>query len=653
MSKRKKKKKHKHSHPNQQNTTGTNELHKVFEIKANQNLPIEKSKGKTQNTPIEDMSFAEIIKKKRKQRKNWFIIIASTLTALISAGLIFYFVYYGNVKPFAEEKITLKIDGPQKISTGEEAEYKISYANTGDISIKNAKLIFKEPHGLIITKTEPQTETHSWDLGEIKPGQHGETLIRGTIIDAFELEQQMTATLLFTPENFNSEFSIEAHYYTALQPLKLGYTINAPSSINLGEKVTINFILENTSANWLKKIKLLLITPTDFTIQSADPATTLNNNEWLITDFEPNEKLTFKLEGHFPESLTFNSNEERKKEFKLQTYYPNADDIFFIQEEQTINLQIVDQPLVAYLIVNGSTEDKTIELGDKLMISIIYKNKGVEDIANLAVSAIINPQSPDIIDWDKINDKAFGKIEKTLTGKKITWTKQQIPKLAKLFSNEEGVIDFTLPLKTYEKLNDSRAALLGKNAIEILAQIAILNESGAATTLISSSKIYINLNTSVRLNNRAVYYYDDGTPIGTGPLPPKAGETTRFVVFWDISNTLHEIENIKVSAVLPDKVNWTNNFNVSAGEVSFNPVSRELIWKINRLPYDANNPNLTFHLEIKPTKDDVGKIIKILNNATLTAVDTVTQAPLTQTTGILTTNLDEDSFGSGQGVVIE
>ena len=651
----KKKKKKNKGHQERQPLNEPNALKKIFE--PHQEILDKKIDGKKSNKqeldkPSNDSKiFADLIEQKHRQRrKRWLIILAAVLL-LVSAGAIAFYYYIGNVKPFAEEKVTLQIDGPQKARVGEDIMYKIFYANQGDIAIKNAKLIFHEPAGFTLAASEPETTTHGWDLGNINPGQHGEVMIYGKIIDNLSAEQKLTANLMFSPENFNSDFTVEQNYYTSLEPISVSITRASPETINLEEKVTITLTLQNTLTTALEKMKLLVMTPDDFQISNTDPKAGLNANEWLIDKIEPQQILTYKLEGSFPETVIFENDDQRLKEFKVQTYYPNAQAQYFAQQEETFKLKIIEQELVTYLIINGSTEDKSVSLGEKLQFSLIYKNKGSKIYKNAVLSVIINPKQPDILDWPKIEDPEFGKSEKTDVGKKITWTKQQIPELETIAANKEGTINFSIPLKIYTDISDARIHDLGKNMLETYGQLTLSASEQNTFPSISSSKINLTLNTDCAPQTRAVYYYEDGTPIGSGPMPPQVGQATTYVVFWDITNQVHEIENIKVSATLPDKVSWTGKYTVSAGQVNFNPVTKEISWTINRLPLGAKPPTLNFNLELTPLASDAGTLMKLINNTTITATDSLTQNLITKTTNILTTNLDDDPYGVGQGVV--
>jgi len=48
------------------------------------------------------------------------------------------------------------------------------------------------------------------------------------------------------------------------------------------------------------------------------------------------------------------------------------------------------------------------------------------------------------------------------------------------------------------------------------------------------------------------YFTPEGAPLGTGPLPPKVDKRTVYRVFWKLDNSLHQLDEIKVEAILPN-----------------------------------------------------------------------------------------------------
>jgi uncharacterized repeat protein (TIGR01451 family) len=622
-------------------------LTKEVEIPEDKILSPEKQ---TKETKEDSTVLAQIIAKKKKQRRNRLLIGSIIGLSLLVIASVAGFIFFSN-NGAADEHVQLNIKGPEKVTVGQEVTYTISYSNIGDIDIKNAKLIVQEPHGFQITKTEPEVNGRSWDLADLFVGQRGKIELTGRIIDNPEVEQKLTAMLIFVPLNFNSEFTIERSFNIALMPPELGIEANLPQTITLGEKFALEITLKNENLDPIENLKLAVAYPPDFNVTYTDKAGLQGDNEWLISDFEPAAEQKMKIEGYFPEEMSIETSEDRLQDFQIEIQYPNQDQQFFTQQEKTVTTKIVDQAFVAYMIINGSSENKNVNLEDILHFSVVYQNKGDKTFNDLRVQAVINSQPDQVLDWDEINDEEFGQIEKTDQGRAITWSSLQIPELEKISPDEEGTIDFSIPIKSFDEIEDADVNQLGNNVIEAYTVLQLTDDAGTALPTIESSKITLGLNSNVTLNNQALYYFEDGTPIGSGPLPPKAGAKTSYVVFWELQNDLHELENIKIKTTLGDKVNWLDKTLISAGEIDYDEDTKELIWSLNRLPLSAEQASLTFHIELEPSRQDIGKLMILLNNTILTAQDSVTGDIITITDNVLTTNLDEDEFGMGKGVV--
>jgi len=139
--------------------------------------------------------------------------------------------------------------------------------------------------------------------------------------------------------------------------------------------------------------------------------------------------------------------------------------------------------------------------------------------------------------------------------------------------------------------------------------------------------------------------------VGSGSLPPKVGETTVYRIFWNITNSLHEITDLKLSTILPENIRWSNKYEINAGELKFDEVTREVKWTLNRMPLDVNALGVNFEITITPTAAEKGKLLTLLLGTNLTATDKSTGAVITKTGEALTSNLDGDPGAEGKGIV--
>ncbi|MBU1132278.1 hypothetical protein KKC32_03485 [Patescibacteria group bacterium] len=593
-----------------------------------------------------------IEKNRRKQRNKILLYILSFIVILTSAAAAGFF-YFSQYSGWQEDNVMLEISGPEKSKLGETFDYLIKYHNLGETEIQNARLYVQYPHGFIFESADPAEENYHWVLGNLAFNDSGEIKITGKIIDELSREQKISATLNFVPANFNSEFSRKAAFNTAIESPSIEILSNIPSTTILGQKQNITIKIKNTGTIDFTAPKIVLNAPPQLNIQSTKP-TTGEDREWILPNIEAmSEGEEIQIEAVFPADMKFENEEAREFEFPIQFQLPGAEGQYYIAKEQIFSTKIVDQAVTAHLIVNGSTENKHIEFGSNLTFSVITKNNSEETYNNIKIKAVLAGAPVDILDWQKIEDENYGKIQKTDLGKEIVWSKSQITELAKFSKGNEQMITFKLPIKSFDDLKDTTDLTdLAQTAIDAFAIIELAETPEAGIPPIQSSPIKLILDTNLDLGSKALFYYSDGTQIGSGPFPPRVDQTTKLQIFWDISNDLHELSDISVTTELPKYVQWTGSEKISAGAISFDENTRKLTWTINRLPASAKEAHANFGIEFTPTKNDLGNVVKLTGNVTLSAKDTVTDNVIVKTKNIITSVLDQDPMAESQGFVI-
>ena len=142
-----------------------------------------------------------------------------------------------------------------------------------------------------------------------------------------------------------------------------------------------------------------------------------------------------------------------------------------------------------------------------------------------------------------------------------------------------------------------------------------------------------------------VRYFDkDNVPVGTGPLPPKVGQTTNLRVYWNLTNDLHELNDATVTYNLPEGVSFADNARTSMGNVAYDSASNKITWNIGLLPLAVYTASAEFSIAITPTAADLNKIMVLSNGSVAAAVDGETQATITKNTKPQTSKLDDDDI---------
>ena len=249
------------------------------------------------------------------------------------------------------------------------------------------------------------------------------------------------------------------------------------------------------------------------------------------------------------------------------------------------------------------------------------------------------------LDWRKLSDNNNG----TVTGRTIVWTKTEVPALASISKDQEGSIDFSIPVRTVNE-----ASLIRDFEIKGYAQFAVggkAEELSKENEANRSNQLTVKINSDVMLDEAVRYFDEDNIAVGTGPLPPQVGQTSTFKVYWKISNSLHELGALKVTTVLPNYVNWDGKEQADAGTLTFDEQSNQVTWQIGRLPLSATNVEAEFSISVRPKPTDINKLLILVSGTTLSGTDNQTTYNVSQTLKAQTTKLEKDDIADTNGII--
>ena len=598
---------------------------------------------------LPDISHLEV---KRKSR--WKIILISfvgisiLLTAITWLGFI---VFNPNYK-FNDKSIELNLTGQQSIASGDEVIYILEYKNIEKVALRNVEMILRYPDGFEFDSATPEPTNDfnsSWKIGDLTKGQKGKIEIKGRIIGEVGSLKTINITASFQPENFSSSFKEATSFSSQITSSILEIELDGPEQILTEKKTTYTIKYRNTSDQDLENIQILVLYPQNFVFQESEPepfsreedARNLNN-KWIVETLAKNQEGEIEITGGY---LT--DDEISEANFTVQIGFLDSEsEEFSLQQEQTLKTKLIGQNLTTNLIINGSSQDQPINFGQTLTYSIIYKNLGQQELDDVEITAFIDS---DVLDWDTLDDKNLGIVE----GKKIIWNKNQISELDLVRPIDEGSIDFSIQVKPADDIDLDETSLRVKSKVKVT--LAKIGELEAEDLEIESNEINSNINTDIQLKAEGRYFNDDNIPVGTGPLPPVVGQTTTFRIYWAIANSLHEVNDVTVSTVLPKGIEWADKYLVGAGAINYSIKDKVVTWSINRI-----SPNKTFDevdawfdVSVTPTPQQVKKLLILTDQAVLAATDKVTESEISKIGKAVTSNLEDDPIGGGRGLVVD
>ncbi|MCU0680126.1 MAG: hypothetical protein MUF50_02360 [Planctomycetes bacterium] len=383
-----------------------------------------------------------------------------------------------------------------------------------------------------------------------------------------------------------------------------------------------------------------LITKTD--VSNLLGLKEIKNKVWQVVGVNKDESrqkisLKYKVAEKIADSQRLN--------FRLEYEAENGKTYSFL--EDGIDLEIMRSDLNLTLAINDNKTDKPINFNQTLNYAITYNNKGEMTMKDVIIMAVLDG---DFIDWKSFKDDEY---EPMVRGKTITWTKDEVPGLAELKPNQEGVLNFSIKLKSFSdedyattnfKINSYAQYSFG-NIDDVKEKIdAMDNRSNSITSVINSN---------LDLKEEILYFNNDNVPVGKGPLPPKVGEKTTFKVSWTLTNNLHELTETGVEMLLPQNVSFEGNQDVSTGSLFYDSATNKIIWDLGRFPVTVYKATANFELALTPEVSDSGKIVVLSPGAEVRANDSETRDAINFKTQAKTSKLEDDSIAalSNDGIV--
>lgn len=546
----------------------------------------------------------------------WFLLI---IIIIIAAGWAGYSYLTGQSNSFSDKKIQLTIDAPDKISSSNIITYKINYKNTNSLPIGASSISVRYPDEfkfISATPTPTGKDNLSWDIGTLDGNQSGVIEISGQIYGQADTDVTLRTFLDYRPANFNSDFQKINNFITHLNPLPLDLTINGPDELTAGSASKFYISALNTSEQKISDMEINLLIPTGLKIISSNLKPTDNSLLWKMDSIKPATSSTIELvvvaaSDMLPGDQTIKAFLNAKQNNKI-----------YLQKTAEKNIRISKPNLLLQIAANGATDKQAVNFGDKVNLSVSYENTGDLSLKNVTLRLIADApalEGKSLLDWANLQDAADG----TVTGVTqtsnmrrgiITWTKKEIPSLAEIKPHDKKTIELSIPLKNKTTLDATKLS----QAITTIYVEAITDTTQAA---LQSNNISLILNSDLNLTAQATLKDTKSLPISIG----KTFDTKNiYSINWTVTNSLHELADIQITATLPENVDWEKNSSSSAGDITYDATTKQISWKLNRLPQTAGKVTINFDVGLKSKESDAGNGAALLEKTRIEAKDNVT-----------------------------
>jgi hypothetical protein len=573
------------------------------------------------------------------KRLAWTFAVFLILLAAVSwSG--FYLLHQG--ERLRTEDVSFAIDGPADVVAGKEVVYELQYKNLSAFNLQNVEIRLQAPEHFIFIDAAPSPENPTaltWRLDQIETKRSGRIAVKGKLIDVVGATENFSATLSYRPENFSSTFRTDTSFAATMHAAGLSVSVEAPSYTNVGEELPLTVRYAKERESYIDAFSVLLQHGEHFVVSGGN-----KSGVWPVSKVaDTQQELVLKGSyGKKPDSAEKLIVQLAIPEEKILTHDEGGQSIteqktvYHVFYEQEAPVTVVDGALSLTLSLNGSLSGKPVNFGDELNYVIHYQNVSDAMLKNVVIMAAVD--SP-LVDWSTLKDENRGEQKDNA----LLWTKAEISDLAGIAPDKEGSFGFSL------KVKNASAATAGNLAVRATLDYSI--DSAPVSGATHAVELVNQINTDVTFNAQLRYFDFNNNAVGSGPLPPQAGQKTTYQVYWSVAADVHDLKDVSVSATLPAVVAWDNTYTASSGDISYAADTKTVTWSVPNVSAVGQPVLVQFAVSLTPAAGDRNKIITVMNQSNFQATDASTSGIIAAAIQPKTTNLVDDPIGQGQGQV--
>lgn len=574
------------------------------------------------------------------------ILIAVGVLLLVAAG----YLLFGHTT-FTERNVSLSIDHPGEISSGDQVTYTVRYQNSNGIALTKAKLTFFAPPDAIILKDGKVTSqiSDSVDVGTIAKNNKGEATFTLLVIGSQGSVKTARATLSYQPEGLTTQLSKTAEGAITVASLPIQLTAVAPPTVLDGQALTYLIDYRNQSQNSFSNLRARVRVPEGFIVTSATPKNSHPGEyqgEWIwdISTLAPGDGARITLQGTIhgrereTKTMTVNLQHQFGQSASASASVPPA----YVDLEKAEASSVISTPLLSAGVTVQDTTDYTAHLNDSLKYKILISNNSDVDLSSLTLTAKLEGSMYDLTTIQALG--AFNTPTRTML-----WNSAVIPELGILRAHQS----VTVPLSVRLKSAFPGTIGTGDSLLKISVHLETVNvpDIFQVDTLSADDSLITRISTATSFNQDLTVHdtrFGDG-----GAYPPKVGARSAFVVHWTLANPSNNVTPAKVTAILMPGVTWEQQTQAVGTQIvpKYDPKLNTITWDLGSVPTGVGvtfPPYETyFQIALVPAVNQVGQTVPLLKDIRFEGTDVFTKEKIIDTVSNTNTGSVTDSRDGG------
>lgn len=576
----------------------------------------------------------------RAARFFWLALIA----IFIIGGAIFIFFYLST----RGQEAAVAIHGEDRVEAGKLITLPISFRNTSRTALREVELSVVLPEGSLLRENNVEAKAPPRITREIKdlaPGEEGLVELGVRIFGREGEEKNIQSSLLYRPENLRARFSVRAEKSILISHVPLATTWEIPEVLSRGQEVEVKVHYISNADVSFDNMYLKLEYPPGFVFKESVPTEQVADGIWVLGALDPGESGLVSVKG------VITGDEGEIKSFRAGVgAFNEITRQWSAYSESTGETKIAVTPLFISASLERSPGE-FINPGDSLFFAVRYKNNTNSTIRNTTLRTFLEmgpelSSSSGFLDFSSLSidgNGVFSAIDRA-----VVWGPANVAELREISPAKEGKFSFSIQTKErppVRKESDKNLVVRVRSRIDA----AGIPPELEGINLTSEDLAEYKVRSRILFGARALYR---SSPIvNSGPLPPKVGEKTTYVILWEVRNFTNDLRDVEVRATLPPNIQWENAVSPQDARITLDSSSGEVKWRIGDIKAATGvlTPALTgaFQISVIPTEADFGREINLLNKSELFATDIFTGEKRIEESRLLNTELRDDPASSG------
>lgn len=558
--------------------------------------------------------------------KRHYGLIAAAIF-ILGAALAVGTFYFG----FKKQDLVLTIHAKEQIESGEKVSYEVSYKNQGSKTLRELELSFSYPEGAEPLREEgregKQARTRI-QLEDLAPGNEARVQLEARLFGKTGDTPRAEALISYRPDESSSTFTVRSTAATSIVRVPLAVTVAVPADPIAGQEVTVSVDYALSGESSFPNISLGLEYPPGFAFLDADPPSK-DGDRWDLGTVLPGDSGKITIRGRLQ------GTPGELKSFQATIGRYDAGTRLWAPYQTAEAAAKISTPLLSIQQFINESREAVISPGDEVHVRLHFRNTLDIPLKSISVEAAVSGALIDLKSLT-VEDGAYNGETGT-----IFWTPASLPDFALLPAHAEGDLRFRFRL-----LKATTEVNLKNPAISLKAVIRSADEPRGLQGIDLSSEdlAEARISTKLTLSSRLLYHSQHLRT--SGPLPPKVGAKTTYVVLWQLANSFNDLSAVEVRAALPPGISWESQVRPAGSPISYDPGTGSIIWKAGNLPagtgITAPMPFVAFLVGVVPAPNQIGQSPSLAERIVAAGKDAFTGRDVQETGGNLTTLLQND-----------